>query len=123
MEKPDQCEAFILHDDKMRRAVTNLPADNVLLDMADLCKMFADFSRIKLLSLLRNGELCVCDLAKLMDINQSAISNHLRLLRGSKLVKYRKEGKCVYYSLADSHVETIIRQALEHVLEPEGSKQ
>lgn len=117
MKNPDQCDAFILHDDKMRLAVANLPSDDILRDTAELCKLFADFSRVKLLSLLRNGELCVCDLVKLMDINQSAVSNHLRLLRGSKLVKYRKEGKCVYYSLADRHVETIIEQVLEHISE------
>ena len=75
---------------------------------------------MRILYLLAERELCVCDLTELMDINQSAISNHLRLLRNGKLVKSRREGKNVYYSLADSHVSTIMSNGLEHVREDSG---
>ena len=106
--------------DNIRAAADGLPSEIDLKDVAELYKLFSDYSRVRILYLLAERELCVCDLTELMDINQSAISNHLRLLRNGKLVKSRREGKNVYYSLADSHVATILRNGLEHVREDRG---
>lgn len=114
------CEMCEIHPDNIRAAADGLPSEIDLKDVAELYKLFSDYSRVRILYLLAERELCVCDLTELMDINQSAISNHLRLLRNGKLVKSRREGKNVYYSLADSHVATILRNGLEHVREDRG---
>lgn len=111
------CEKEELHEEAIKEVESNLPEDTLLLDLAELYKLFSDFSRVKLLYLLLDRELCVCDITKLMDINQSAVSNHLRLLRNSKLVQFRKVGKNTYYSLADSHVEAILKQGMDHITE------
>jgi ArsR family transcriptional regulator, lead/cadmium/zinc/bismuth-responsive transcriptional repressor len=116
-ENLDNCELHTPHTGNIAAAVAALPAEDKLRSVAELYKLFSDFSRVKLLSLLLHAELCVGDLTQLLNTTQPAVSNHLRLLRGSKLVKYRKEGKCVFYSLADSHVASILEQALEHVSE------
>lgn len=118
MENPGRCSGHLPHADKMSMAVSSLPSEEAMRDVADLYKLFSDYTRVKLLSLLLHGELCVGDLVQLLNATQPAISNHLRLLRNSKLVKYRKDGKCVFYSLADSHVSVILEQAIEHVSEP-----
>lgn len=89
----------------------------VLCDLAELFKVFGDSSRIKLLQLLMEGELCVCDMAQLLGMSQSAVSHQLRVLKAADLVKFRREGKAVFYSLADEHVRTIISNGMEHVLE------
>ena len=88
-----------------------------LYDLAELFKIFGDSTRIKILYALFESEMCVCDIAQLLNMTQSAISHQLRSLKQSKLVKYRREGKTVFYSLADAHVRTIINQGLEHVEE------
>ena len=85
--------------------------------LADLFKIFSDPTRIKILYVLSESELCVCDIAEKLDMTQSAISHQLKILKQSKLVKNRREGKAVFYSLADSHVKTIMRQGLDHVQE------
>lgn len=92
-------------------------SEEVLYRLADLFKTFGDPTRIRILSVLEHHELCVCDIAKLLGMTQSAISHQLRVLKQMELVKYRKEGKTVFYSLADSHVSTILNQGLEHVNE------
>ena len=91
--------------------------EEILYDLAELFKVFGDTTRIRILYALFEAELCVCDIARLLGMSQSAISHQLRILKGSKLVKYRREGKTVFYSLADGHVRTIIGQGLEHVEE------
>lgn len=91
--------------------------DAYIHDLADLFKVFGDSTRIRILSVLSEGELCVCDIAAALNMTQSAISHQLRILKGTRLVKFRKEGKTVYYSLADSHVETILKQGMDHVRE------
>lgn len=111
------CEKEEIHEQSVKEAQAELPEDTLLLDLAEFYKLFSDFSRVKLLYLLVDRELCVCDITKLMNINQSAVSNHLRLLRNSKLVRFRKVGKNTYYSLADSHVEAILKQGMEHITE------
>lgn len=114
------CEVNEVHKEEVIAAEKSLPSDKSLKDVAELYKLFSDYSRVRIMYLLAERELCVCDLTELMDINQSAISNHLRHLRNGKLVKYRREGKNIFYSLADSHVETILKQGMEHILEDKG---
>ncbi|MBQ6842930.1 MAG: helix-turn-helix transcriptional regulator, partial [Firmicutes bacterium] len=94
-----------------------LPDDETLIDLAELFKMFGDSTRIKILYVLSEAELCVQDIAQLVGMNQSAISHQLRILKQSRLVRSRREGKQVYYSIADSHVRTIIDQGFDHVNE------
>ena len=94
-----------------------MPDEEILYDLAELFKIFGDSTRIKILYALFESEMCVCDIAQLLNMTQSAISHQLRSLKQSKLVKYRREGKTVFYSLADAHVRTIINQGLEHVEE------
>ena len=93
------------------------PADETLYRLADLYKVFGDPTRIRILYALSGGELCVCDIAELLGMTQSAISHQLRVLKQSALVKFRRDGKTVYYSLADTHVATILAQGLDHVQE------
>ena len=101
----------------LQKVSREMPDDEVLYDLADLFKLFSDSTRIKILYALFEAELCVCDIAQLLNMNQSAISHQLRLLKQSKLVRYRREGKAMLYSLADGHVRTIINQGMEHVAE------
>lgn len=95
----------------------NLISGNYLYSLADLFKIFGDPTRIRILHALSARELCVCDIAEALKMTQSAISHQLRILKQSHLVKFRREGKTVYYSLADNHVHTILAQGLEHVME------
>lgn len=94
-----------------------LPEEDVLCDLAELYKLFGDSTRIKILYVLFEAELCVCDIARVLGMTQSAISHQLRLLKSAKLVKYRREGKTMFYALADDHVRTIIGMGLEHLYE------
>lgn len=111
------CEETQVHQDAVEQVRSLLPRDEVLYDLAELFKIFGDSTRVKILYALLEGELCVCDIAKLMEVSQSAVSHQLRVLKGSKLVKFRREGKIVYYSLADQHVMRILSQGMEHILE------
>ncbi len=119
MERRDLpcCEESRVHLDAVERVRELLPADETLYDLAELFKIFGDSTRVKILYALLEGELCVCDIAKLMEVTQSAVSHQLRVLKGSKLVKFRREGKTVYYSLADEHVIRILSQGMEHITE------
>ena len=112
-----RCEETQIHPDAVERVRGLLPQDEVLYDLAELFKIFGDSTRVKILYALLESELCVCDIAKLMEVSQSAVSHQLRVLKGSKLVKFRREGKTVYYSLADQHVMSILSQGMEHILE------
>ena len=94
-----------------------MPDEEELYDLADLFKVFADSTRIRILFVLFESEVCVCDLAKALNMTQSAISHQLRILKQNKLVKNRREGKSIFYSLADDHVRTIISMGREHILE------
>ena len=119
MEKRDLpcCEDDQVHQDVVERVRDLLPEDEVLYDLAELFKIFGDSTRVKILYALLESELCVCDIAKLMEVSQSAVSHQLRVLKGSKLVKFRREGKTVFYSLADDHVIRILSQGMEHIEE------
>ena len=101
----------------MEKVNDRMPAEDDLDDLADFFKIFGDTTRIKILYVLLCSEMCVCDLAQILNMTQSAISHQLRVLKGNKLVKFRREGKTVFYSLADDHVRRIINQGMEHVEE------
>lgn len=103
--------------DKSKSLDNTLPLEDELFDLAELFKTFGDTTRIRILYAIDVEETCVCDIAKMLNMSQSAISHQLRILKQMKLVKGRREGKTIYYSLSDSHVKTIIEQGLEHILE------
>jgi len=111
------CEVFNPDNQVVQLMKEKKLADDVVYDLAELFKTMGDPTRIKILYALKERELCVCDLSELLDMSSSAISHQLRILRNNKLVKYRKEGRSVYYSLDDDHVMCLFGQGLEHVLE------
>ena len=111
------CEQEEYHEDRVAAVKEDLPADEVLYDLAELFKMFADSTRVKILYALFESELCVCDIAELLGMSQSAISHQLRVIKQAKLIKNRRDGKTIFYSLADEHVKTIIGMAKEHLEE------
>ena len=106
-----------VHDQVVAQVRETLPPEQTHSDLAELFKIFGDSTRIKILYVLFESEMCVCDIAQLLGMSQSAISHQLQVLKKSKLVKYRRKGKTVFYSLADSHVRTILGQGMEHVTE------
>ena len=111
------CDSCEVHENLVKIVNETMPDETELYDLAELFKVFGDSTRIQILFVLFEAEVCVCDLAEALHMTQSAISHQLRILKQMKLVKFRREGKTVYYSLADSHVETILNQGLDHVLE------
>ncbi len=120
MYKKDEtaiCEIYEPHDELVKRVNADMPKEETLYDLAELFRIFGDTTRIKILYVLFEADMCVCDIAKLLNMTQSAISHQLRVLKASKLIKNRREGKSVIYSLADSHVRKIIDQGIEHILE------
>ena len=112
-----RCEYLCVHQDVVEKVMKEMPGDEILFDLAELFKIFGDSTRIKILFLLFESEMCVCDIAQLLGMTQSAISHQLQVLKKSKLVKYRRKGKTVFYALADSHVRTIFEQGMEHITE------
>ena len=113
----DVCEAHVLHDDVLQRVKAKMPEDIPLYEVSELFKVFGDSTRSRIICALRMEEMCVCDLSALLNMTQSAISHQLRILKQNKLVKSRREGKSIFYSLADEHVRTIIAQGREHIEE------
>ena len=111
------CAQESIHEDLIASVERELPEDEVLYDLAELFKMFADSTRVKILYALFESELCVCDIAKVLNLTQSAVSHQLRILKSGKLVKYRRDGKTDLYSLADDHVRSIIDQGMDHISE------
>jgi len=111
------CEYMHVHEDIVAKVNKQMPDEELLYDLAELFKIFGDSTRIRILYVLFESEMCVCDIAQLLNMSQSAISHQLRCLKQSKLVKYRREGKTVFYSLADGHVRTILDQGMEHIME------
>ena len=116
-EELERCETVQVHRDIVEKVNAEMPDEEVLYDLAELFKLFGDSTRIKILYVLFAAELCVCDIAQLLGMSQSAISHQLRALKQAKLVRYRREGKQVFYSLAVGHVRTILGQGMEHVAE------
>ena len=111
------CDCEVIHEDVVKRVRKNMPEPEDFYDLANLYKMFADGTRVKILWALFCSEMCVCDLAVLLGMTKSAISHQLKLLRLSNLVKYEKQGKNVFYSLADDHVKDIFEKGFEHINE------
>ncbi len=113
-------DCSILHQDTVSEVMEKMPEAELFYKFANLYKVFGDPTRIKILWALDIRELCVCDLAALLDMTKSAISHQLRMLRQMDLVCPRREGKEVFYSLADEHVRSIFEKGLEHILEDKG---
>ena len=109
------CESEEIHEDLLKIVQETMPDETELYDLAELFKIFGDSTRIRILFVLFEAEVCVCDLASALNMTQSAISHQLKILKQNKLVKSRREGKSVFYSLADDHVRTIIAQGQEHI--------
>mgnify|MGYP000279197572 CR=1 FL=1 len=115
--KDEICEGCEVHEDLLKIVNETLPEETELYDLAELFKVFGDSTRIRILFVLFEAEVCVCDLAKVLNMTQSAISHQLRILKQNKLVKNRRDGKSIFYSLADDHVRTIINQGRDHIEE------
>lgn len=113
----ETCECEQVHDNVLARVREQMSDEDVLYDMAELFKVFGDSTRTRILEGLSHAELCVCDIAELLQMTKSAVSHQLRTLRQSKLVKMRRSGKEIYYSLADDHVVKILKTAYDHVTE------
>ena len=111
------CDITCTHEDLVEKVRRELPGEDTLYDLTELFRIFGDSTRVRILYVLFEAEMCVCDIAALLGMTQSAISHQLRALKNVRLVKSRREGKTVFYSLADDHVKTIIDQGLEHVRE------
>ncbi len=111
------CEFMHAHDEIVERVRKEMPGEDTLYDLTELFRIFGDSTRIRILYVLFEAEMCVCDIAALLGMTQSAISHQLRALKNARLVTSRRDGKTVFYSLADDHVKTIINQGLEHILE------
>ena len=111
------CDYLHVHEDAVEDVLAKLPEDEQLYDLADLFRMFGDTTRIRILYVLFEKELCVCDIAKLLHLTQSAVSHQLRILKDAKLVRFRREGKTVFYTLDDEHVRSILALGTEHILE------
>lgn len=113
----DKCDCTIIHEDVVNDVRRHMPEEEQLLDLADLFKVFGDSTRVRILCALFKHEMCVCDIAALLQMSKSAISHQLRVLKQSKLIRNRRDGKVVYYSLDDEHVKMIFDQGLSHVSE------
>ena len=113
----DRTDCSVIHQDVVDHVKERMPDDDVLLDLADTFKLFSDSTRLKILYALTEAEMCVCDISVLLGMSKSSVSHQLQVLKQSNLIKYRKAGRVVYYSLADDHVKTICRMGMEHVLE------
>ncbi|MCH3972594.1 MAG: metalloregulator ArsR/SmtB family transcription factor [Oscillospiraceae bacterium] len=118
----ERCDFFHVHEDIIKKVEQQMPDEDALYDLAELFKVFGDSTRIKILYVLFESEVCVCDIAQLLKMNQSAISHQLRVLKQSQLVKCRRDGKTVFYSLADDHVRTILGTGMDHLLELNGGQ-
>ena len=111
------CDFIHAHEDIVKKVQKEMPSEDTLYDLTELFRIFGDSTRVRILYVLFEAEMCVCDIAMLLGLTQSAVSPQLRALKNARLVKSRRDGKTVFYSLADDHVKTIIDQGLEHVAE------
>lgn len=116
-EMIDRCDIQCIHEESVQAVREKMINDEIFYELADLFKTLGDSTRIKMLFALMQRELCVCDLAVVIGASDSAVSHQLRVLRSQKLVKFRREGKILYYSLADDHIRSLFAQGLEHVTE------
>lgn len=111
------CEFMHVHEEIVQKVASVMPSEDTLYDLTELFRIFGDSTRVRILYVLFVSEMCVCDIARLLGMTQSAISHQLKGLKNARLIKSRREGKTVFYSLADNHVSAIIDQGLEHVEE------
>ncbi len=116
-EQKNESDFLATHEDVVRQVLNDQPADEYLYDLAELFKVFGDTTRIRILYALFVSELCVSDIAQLLNLSQPAVSHQLKILKDAKLIKFRREGKIIFYSLDDDHVRTIISMGMEHVEE------
>ena len=116
-ESAISCDCYQVHDEIVEKSRRTMPEDEKFFCLADFMSMFSDSSRIRILWALDGGELCVCDIAALLGMTKSAVSHQLRLLRDNDLVRNRRAGREIYYSLADVHVREILEKAMEHINE------
>ena len=117
----DCCEVNEVHSSVLQKIIAEMPDEIELYNLAELFKVFGDSTRIKILYVLFESELCVCDIAQLLGMTQSAVSHQLRILKSNKLVKFRREGKTVFYSLDDDHVRSILSLGMEHLDEADST--
>lgn len=115
--KSEQCEISEVHEELLKIIDEKMPTDEKLFDLSELFKVFGDSTRMRILFVLFEAEVCTCDLAAVLKMTSSAISHQLNALKRAKLVKSRRDGKTVFYSLADEHVRTIISQGMDHIEE------
>lgn len=115
--KIESCEFIHVHENIVETVKKHMPEEEQLYDLADFFKVFGDSTRIKILYVLMCSEMCVCDIAQLLSMTQSAISHQLKVLKQMRLVKNKRSGKCILYSLSDGHIKTILSQGMEHVTE------
>ena len=113
----DCCESTEIHRDRLKEVAEKMPAEELLYDLAELFKVFGDSTRMRILFVLFESEVCVCDLAEALNMTVSAISHQLKILKTNKLITSRREGRSVFYSLADDHVRSIVSQGMEHICE------
>lgn len=111
------CEFMHVHEEIVQKVEKVMPDEQQLVDLSEFFKIFGDSTRIKILYVLSQSEMCVCDIATLLQMGQSAISHQLRILKQMRLVKFRRDGKTVFYSLSDDHIQTILAQGMEHINE------
>ncbi len=123
MDRKLICDDCHVHPQAVEQALAEIPSEEQLVELAQIFKIFGDATRIKVLTALSSGELCVCDIAELTGASQSTVSHQLRLLRAYRLVKVRREGKSAFYSLDDMHVLSIIRAGLDHVKEEDNDNE
>ncbi len=121
--KSDICEIYYVNEAHVRSARQTLSPEKEIMSLAETFSTLGDPTRVKILQALSAEELCVCDLAKLLGVSESATSHQFRVLRSQKLVRYRKEGKMAFYSLDDAHIDGLMKEALRHVREGEGQVQ
>ena len=117
MKKEIFCDCEVIHEEIVNQVRSKMPAENELYDLSDFFKILGDSTRMKIIWALDESEMCVCDLASLLNMTKSAISHQLRTLKQAHLVTFRKEGKVVFYSLADEHVRAIFEKGLDHIRE------
>lgn len=113
----DICEVFLSHEEAVNRVKERMPSEDEYSELSEFFKIFGNPTRLKIISLLAVDDLCVCDICEALDLNQTTVSNQLRILRANNIVKYQKEGKMARYSLTDLHIEMIYKVGLEHILE------
>lgn len=115
--KKADTEYLVVHENTVQRVLSGMPQEEHLYDLAELFRIFGDSTRVKILFALLGSELCVGDLAQILSLTQSSVSHQLRILKDAKLVRFRREGKIIFYSLADEHVRMILSMGMEHVEE------